>query len=80
VLTLSFFGVIMIGILLEILSFFNDWLLSTARDESHHAFTICYVPNGRGYESPLRRLEAARLQEKGWWERYDGRLSRTVLR
>jgi hypothetical protein len=28
----------------------------------------------------LRRLETARFQEKGWQERYDGRLSRTVLR
>ena len=25
-------------------------------------------------------LETARFQEKGWQERYDGRLSRTVLR
>ncbi len=27
----------------------------------------------------LRRLEAVRSQEEGWQERYDGRLSRTVL-
>jgi hypothetical protein len=27
----------------------------------------------------LRRLETARFQEQGWQERYDGRLSRTVL-
>ena len=28
----------------------------------------------------LRRLETVRAQEEGWQERYDGRLSRTVLR
>ena len=28
----------------------------------------------------LRRLETVRFQEKGWQERYDGRLSRAVLR
>ncbi len=28
----------------------------------------------------LRRLETVRFQEEGWQERYDGRLSRTVLR
>jgi len=28
----------------------------------------------------LRRLETMRFQENGWQERYDGRLSRTVLR
>ena len=28
----------------------------------------------------LRRLETERFQEKGWQERYDGRLSRAVLR
>jgi hypothetical protein len=28
----------------------------------------------------LRRLETGRFQEKGWQERYDGRLSRAVLR
>ena len=28
----------------------------------------------------LRRLETVRFQENGWQERYDGRLSRTVLR
>jgi len=28
----------------------------------------------------LRRFETARFQEKGWQERYDGRLSRAVLR
>ena len=27
----------------------------------------------------LRRLETVRFQEKGWQERYDGRLSRTDL-
>ena len=27
----------------------------------------------------LRRLETVRFQEKGWQERYDGRLSRPVL-
>jgi hypothetical protein len=27
----------------------------------------------------LRRLETARFQEQGWQERYDRRLSRTVL-
>ncbi len=28
----------------------------------------------------LRRLETVRFQEEGWQERYDGRLSRAVLR
>ena len=28
----------------------------------------------------LRSLETVRFQENGWQERYDGRLSRTVLR
>jgi hypothetical protein len=28
----------------------------------------------------LRRLETVRFQEKGWQERYDGRLSRNDLR
>ena len=28
----------------------------------------------------LRRLETARFQENGWQERYDGRLSRPVVR
>ena len=35
--------------------------------------------SGGGAGFFLRRLEAARTQEEGWQERYDGRLSRTDL-
>jgi hypothetical protein len=35
--------------------------------------------SGGGAWFLLRRLETVRFQEDGWQERYDGRLSRTVL-